>query len=900
MDWTKFQTYGDSNTKAFETLCNQLFENWCNESYKDKLKSFQVVNGSGGDGGVESFAVLNDGHILGLQAKWFRESVNSSQINQIRKSIDTALKIRPKISKYIVCVPRDLTSLTDKGDNSEEKKWNDLVKTIKNKYPDLELELWNDFRINKELHKESSVGILKFWFKNSEISEEKIKNNFEASKSSWLESKYESKLSQLGVINYHLCQLLGNKDERLHVNNILNKSITLIKAFNNALEELSNICNDKDEVLFSELFNLQNDFIKLEIAAIKILEWIKSESTLELNINEYDFIFNCEIVKDLLKESKIRYEFQYHCRDVEKIVRKIEYLSIFEEVSKFKDSLNRNCIVFLGEPGTGKTNGIASVAQKLIDGNIHTPIVIQAKSISTDTSWKDIIISSLGLSHEWDEAEIWQALCSLASRKKIKIFNSNCGVNILPKVLIMVDAIDETSDYEYWGNKLKESTFITKNYPQIRFCFTSRPHAVDRNINNANFYSLPHTGDVPCYQLFDAYMDEYHIKIKDAEWLRYSLNTPLTLKLFCEIYKNQILFADDNINSSFDALIKKKIALIESEFSKYTKISADNQYVLELIKLLSIKFIEHAELERAGLIDLTVDELKTDRCTAEKLLEYLEKYGVLSKVVYKQKSLLAKDKIVYYIGIQGYFDYVIALILLEKYRHPNDIIFDKTINIPQNTFYILSVIAIQQYDYLITQNESLGKIIDGQFFDELTFYSLRNSKRTDAVKYVEMVKSYMSHNTESLFATTNRLILPLSRNILHPLGVMLLHNYLIYFKYPAQRDLIWSVPIIKKGYGDRYYDSGQKVDLDEQAYKLNEFDLADGCPTIYAWVLSNVNNDKREYARTELMRWALLSPKEFFKLFLKFADVNDQQVKSDLFSILMCLIFEIDDKQLQQ
>ena len=100
-----------------------------------------------------------------------------------------------------------------------------------------------------------------------------------------------------------------------------------------------------------------------------------------------------------------------------------------------------------------------------------------------------------------------------------------------------------------------------------------------------------------------------------------------------------------------------------------------------------------------------------------------------------------------------------------------------------------------------------------------------------------MVKSYMSHNTESLFATTNRLILPLSRNHLHPLGVMLLHNYLIDFKYPAQRDLIWSVPIIKKGYGDRYFDSDQKVDLDEQAYKLNEFDLADGCPTIYAWVL---------------------------------------------------------------
>lgn len=126
-----------------------------------------------------------------------------------------------------------------------------------------------------------------------------------------------------------------------------------------------------------------------------------------------------------------------------------------------------------------------------------------------------------------------------------------------------------------------------------------------------------------------------------------------------------------------------------------------------------------------------------------------------------------------------------------------------------------------------------------------------------------------------------------------------MHNFLIGFKYPARRDLLWSVPIIKEGYGNRFYDSDIKVACDDDAYLITEFDVADGLPTIYAWLLSNVNNSRREFVRTELMRWALLSPNEFFKLLLKFADVNDQQVKSDLFSILMCLIFEINDKQFQ-
>ena len=47
-------------------MCNQLFENWCKEQYTTTLSYFSVVNGAGGDGGVESYAVLNDDKVIGL------------------------------------------------------------------------------------------------------------------------------------------------------------------------------------------------------------------------------------------------------------------------------------------------------------------------------------------------------------------------------------------------------------------------------------------------------------------------------------------------------------------------------------------------------------------------------------------------------------------------------------------------------------------------------------------------------------------------------------------------------------------------------------------------------------------------------------------------------------------
>ena len=105
MNWTNFQTYGMAPDKAFEVLCNQLFENWSKEEYKSDIASIRVVNGAGGDGGVESYATLKDGSIIGLQAKWFPTSMVSSQIAQIKNSIKTAKKCARRLAVILYVFP---------------------------------------------------------------------------------------------------------------------------------------------------------------------------------------------------------------------------------------------------------------------------------------------------------------------------------------------------------------------------------------------------------------------------------------------------------------------------------------------------------------------------------------------------------------------------------------------------------------------------------------------------------------------------------------------------------------------------------------------------------------------------------------------------------------------------
>lgn len=64
MNWQHFQTHNEAPTQAFESMCNQLFDLWCEKTYPDSLKTVTIVNGSGGDGGVESFARLKNGTIF--------------------------------------------------------------------------------------------------------------------------------------------------------------------------------------------------------------------------------------------------------------------------------------------------------------------------------------------------------------------------------------------------------------------------------------------------------------------------------------------------------------------------------------------------------------------------------------------------------------------------------------------------------------------------------------------------------------------------------------------------------------------------------------------------------------------------------------------------------------------
>ena len=896
MNWERLQTYGSSSEKSFEMICNQLFENWCRKEYGSSIKSFHVVNGSGGDGGVESYAELYDNTIVGLQAKWFRTSIDSSQICQIRNSLKTALKIRANITKYIICVPRDLASLTGKGNNTEAKRWNDFITNMTTEYPNVSIELWNDTRITSEMQKTTSGGIHKFWFENSEIELDRIEQTLKKAKKSWLSTKYVPDLNTSGQIRKQLINCLGSFEMHSLLANKITDILALCKQFDEASGDLTKVCGEKSTELHEVISDAQGEINALSIKCKKIHDWLINEY-FDFSIDEIHFYTRFDLLAKRIKDCDLSLSYHFHFYDVTKVLNKlaeIDYNSLFNEL---EECINKKSILFLGDPGTGKTQGVAAFADELIEQQFHFPIIIQARSIPENYSWRDIILHTLGLADVWNENELWEGLISAVNRNRFKQDVIHNEVSLYPKILVIVDGIDEASSHQKWIDRIKETTTVTDKFPQIRFCFTSRPivfsSEMPSTIKYASVKRLNSGGDVPVYKLFDSYIEKYDIRINNCQWLKYALNTPLALKLFCELHNGQEVSISRLSEVSMEQLWRKKIDKIQMEYNAKVNVSDRNQRVFISIVSISKHFVERSQIERDELIDI-VNENINNREVAEKLLDHLEAYGIIGSYLNKGSGL-SPDRYIYYPGIQGYFDYASAIYLLELYKHPSKINFEKHGNVNKNMLYSLAVISIQKYNYLLTHNSSINKVLFHDAFIELQFYALQHSDFKTANQYKKQILDIMRGGADALSIVTNKLILPLARIDNHPLGVSLLDDYLNEFDKPAIRDIVWSLPAyLEKSRGHKWYKSTPIDILDEEneEYILNPDDLHDGLPIIYAWTLSNVSNPARKFCRDRLMKWAKKAPYEYFKLFLHFSDVNDPQIRSDLFSILMCLVYD--------
>lgn len=877
MDWTKFNTHGQSFNDAFEVMCNILFEGWCKSEYKDTLKYFSFVNGKGGDGGVEAYGVLASGEVIGVQSKWFPNKMDDSQFNQIKNSFKTAVKVRPEITRYIVCIPRDLSSKRVVKNNeiaktTEESKWLDLVENFKETNPSVSVELWDETTIQAKLMTQETLGCYKYWFENTNVFEAEIENSFERAINGWAKTKYIPDLYSTGYIHDKLEIFIGNYSVVKRRYNGTQKILSIFDSLKKAYMDILKLEFSEQEKPIAEKIKLDIDVLNKWISQFKSIEEIVVDGAeVEKKFIDDRFELNCSVSE--LKNCSLSFRYYSHFAPA------IEVLgNIVNEVYECCQELNSdfdNRIIFLGNQGTGKTFGIIAEANILLNEKSHLPILVRAKEFSTGDTWLSILTKTLGLASTWSDRELLKALENAALLRN-KSNDTSETVNIQPKCLICVDGIEESASWPFWEERIEEAKAYEKDFAGIKFVFLSRPYVFPdyfKRDYRSCFCCMPSFGDINVQDLFDTYIDYYNIDLDRNIWIKGMLRTPMALKLFCDIYKNSKVGSLSKNSVVITKLFQKKINSIEIVYRKAGKETDSQGMVMTTLVMVANMLTDKMELSYDEIYSACKEPIKSH---LEDILKFVEEEGFIYSRQ-SQKDVFSIPETKYSWGMQPAFDYLMARKLFDAIKE-NKTIEAKYTN---GIYQMLSLIAIEEDKKLISEYSNIS-LSDETTFD-LICYALANTSVEIASVYRDYVKELMNYSSEEFREIFDRIIMPTSNVPDHPLGSILLDEFLRGFEKPAQRDIWWSIPTYLIDSNDSYWRCYTEIDTSN--IKLSNDDNYLGLPLILVWRLSSVDNDVRKECRLKLTEWGINNSEQFFNLCTYCADINDEQIIEDVFSV---------------
>ena len=948
MNWNRFNTYGEGEQQAFETLCNQLFEKNLRRNYKTDLIKFRVINGAGGDGGIEAYGQLNDNSIIAVQAKWFRNVMDDGQIGQISHSIEMALTIRPEIKEYIICVPREINSVkfgrAKKGepkkpiDKHEEKRLDSLITKIKTQYPNLTLTWWFDNRLIDEIQQAGNEGIHKYWFDKEVITLDYLKEQFELSKKGWLHERYIAELHGQGIIHKEYQKLISNylfrKLLKIEIKQViidLHTARKCIKEFVNTIAD--NFLYKRLKVIEKEILIYIEEYTKLIEAVTIGNDLFKPKKLRDV------WLWSTKISLEKIKPNNLQKNV------LPKLIKQLDNIhkyNIAESIIYYNDQLKQNVRLVLGEPGTGKTHGLTNCVEIHLLNN-SPALLIQAKNHPCN-NWFEILAKALNLEN-WTRDEILNAFESLATKvdlNKAKILPSGEQINIeSTKMLICIDGLEEDIENSLkWYARMRECEVLTQKYPRLRFIFSARRYFYDNTqmpeFETFESIDLPREGDVSVREIAPKYFhkDNFNIQITDYSIIN-GLNSLFALRLFCDYYRDAKLYSKEAITTSESELLNLKIAKLDEELKKIigSKISRMRYPIRDSLLNLATYFYSNIEATHDELHKLISDiaDSYLDGSNIDQLIEVLTNHGILVRFerVIEEFPIRIIESL-YNITYQSIIEHIltektyqelikgkidsIPKILKSGMIQPLDFSHGKhydPFEISANWRIIQNIVLrlFIEHDKLVGEGNVLSNDFDEEQLFELQMQVLQYAPKEKVVKYESKVRDMFFGSYKDQHQVLKHLIIPSSNMGNSYFNAEWLHKILINQENIFIRDKLWSnkdqyekrdFERIERFSYDAFSVSSAFYDSTFEKLHLSEYDNHNELPLIYAWGLSSINQKFRDDLRNELTNWAIKNLNEYLLLLQKIFDCNDPQIQEDLASITLGVANRVKNKECTQ
>lgn len=880
----QFNNQGLGDEDAFEEMCCQLFETWGIHTMNfNSTWDYRDIRGDGGDGGIEAYwHNSNSGEFIGVQAKWFRKSMTPSQYEQIRKSIAGARELRPSLTKYIVCIPHNLTSLRRSKNETvslgEESAWKTFKEAIEQDYPGLELVLWDEHFILTLLQEPENEGCWRFWFERTAVNPEGMNLALRRAIES-LKDRYVPEIVDDGDMAAFLDNFFGTIESRN----------TLIKEIDTCL----NVCRDLAPVANS-LANVENELSDaLRNSAIKcsdaIAAYVDSLSSWKhiLTTEPHDLIEIDNITVDYesierfesdVKDLRRSYKLTGHADELIKLIDRFKELpSEFDIGKTMREAFNHPHCLVVGEQGTGKTCGFANKATGFLEDGKHLSIFVRAAEINECDGWREIVSNALGLS-DWDEAKLWQALSSSAAMRDV----SEDGITVRAKVAVFVDGLDERPPASSWTALVRQGDAISREYPRIRFAYSSRPNGIEYSPTDDVWKCIHHIndrGDVPVHELFDRYIERYSIDLVGNTHYKWTLRTPMELHMFCSAYSERRI--DKEVSTCLTALVNAEVDRLDEEYATRTGKAAGlhQKPVRSALFALAAAFLEDDSRKSRTAISDVVENAGIQRECASSMLDFLERYGILATAQQAGPTSVSPTIVMYQPGSRHLWDYFMAVVLMET----EETTAANALLHHSDTAYMYAILLIEKRGILPLECDELVESLGTARARQLTINALADAEKGAAGKFRQWTLNEMAKGSDSLRDIVNGIVVQVADIQGHPLGPVLFDEYMRTFQTSIERDEVWSIP--RKLCNSYSLSMHYERDSVKRLPCLHSDDAWNQMPLLLAWCLTTVSNLRRRHCRNELVLWAMHSPSEYAELFKRFSECNDPQIREDMFAI---------------
>ncbi len=904
--WESFNQRHESRDSAFEALCCQLFERWCRREYEDSIQSFYFLDGRGGDGGVEAFAILTDNSVVGLQAKAWWDGFKKSQKSQIEDSLRSATTRHPTLVRYIVCCPLDLLESKGSGNTgkSQRERWQGFETEARTTHANVVLEYRGKTKIREWLQQPESETINAYWFDREVVPLDHWRQQFERVKSAAMDVRYVGDLHVATVLDENFSWFVNSsrsvEDLKLRISQLAD----LLEQKRQRISNLENLPGDHSPQALLDCATLV-DAIDVSLANLRLL--LTSAASQYLPAIEVDLSIDRKIreaTSGLWKELGGRDRLTFASSPTKSVLDAVK--GVEENLQAVRDLLEtqqrlRRVLVVLGEAGMGKTQTITKLCDKASGEGVPI-LLLPARSFNPNNSWNEILSQATNRPG-WTADQILDALeasCFFAWRVSL-------GASSAPRrAILALDGPDENSLPGAWNERLKELADLCKSRPLIAPIVTTRPESgVWLSMDDERFGLLHlQTPDVADFlpEILQEYVREYNITVPSPDGIAWALRTPFAIRVFAEVYRGQTIAPGQDLVTTLADLFKLKLQRLDDELhDRHPSWPKDRELSLRIFRLLLPVFVSegHCKIEQfSEAVHGGLNSLGITIVNATAVFERSTKsYGLIDVYPIPTRPMMP-DQIVVRPGFNALVDYLLASEVAEKIRKlsvgesiqlaPDDI-YPPILRGRTNVCSL--IVAMLLKDGISILGSEFWR--DSVRQEELEIWHARaisDLRPEQASAHKPWVISLLRRDMASCRMLVAELFLPSSRVPGSTFGAEFLHQEFTQMSM-TERDLVWSGPDwLPANCGGSWEGKGVSV---HDSITLREDDSAISVPILTAWVTSSVIHERKRQAIARLSKWGSVRPAELAKLLLNFAAVDDVQVVESVFVAAAGAVLEL-------